>query len=64
MEDLLTVLAEKTDPADYPYADEIDQQVPMYDATRLQGLAATAERRSTYRPNWRGRSARGPASSY
>jgi ectoine hydroxylase-related dioxygenase (phytanoyl-CoA dioxygenase family) len=36
LEDLLTVLAEKTDPADYAYAEDIEQQVPLYDAARVR----------------------------
>jgi ectoine hydroxylase-related dioxygenase (phytanoyl-CoA dioxygenase family) len=37
-EDLLRILAEQTDPADYAYADTIEQQVPLYDATRLRAV--------------------------
>lgn len=36
LEDLLTVLKQQTDPADYPYAERIEQQVPVYDAARIR----------------------------
>ena len=36
LEDLLTVLKERTDPADYPHAERIEQQVPVYDAPRIR----------------------------
>ena len=36
LEDLLTVLKQQTDPADYPYAERIEQQVPLYDAVRIR----------------------------
>jgi ectoine hydroxylase-related dioxygenase (phytanoyl-CoA dioxygenase family) len=36
LDDLLTVLKEQTDPADYPHAEHIEQQVPMYDASRVR----------------------------
>lgn len=34
--DLLKVLEDRTDPADYPFADAIEQQVPLYDAARIR----------------------------
>jgi len=34
--DLLTVLKERTDPADYPHAELIEHQVPLYDAARIR----------------------------
>jgi ectoine hydroxylase-related dioxygenase (phytanoyl-CoA dioxygenase family) len=42
LEDLLTVLAEKTDPADYPYAEDVKLQVPLYDAARLRAAEPRA----------------------
>jgi ectoine hydroxylase-related dioxygenase (phytanoyl-CoA dioxygenase family) len=36
LEDLLTVLAERTDLADYPYAEAVEQEVLLYDAARLR----------------------------
>jgi ectoine hydroxylase-related dioxygenase (phytanoyl-CoA dioxygenase family) len=36
LDELLAVLKEQTDPADYPYADSIEHQVPVYDATRIR----------------------------
>jgi ectoine hydroxylase-related dioxygenase (phytanoyl-CoA dioxygenase family) len=36
LEDLLQVLKEQTDAADYPYAERIEQQVPLYDAARIR----------------------------
>src|SRR5437867_546012 len=36
LDDLLTVLKEQTDAADYPYAERIEQQVPVYDAARVR----------------------------
>ncbi|GAA0963719.1 phytanoyl-CoA dioxygenase family protein [Kribbella koreensis] len=36
LEDLLAVLRTGTDPAGYPYADAIEQQVPLYDAARIR----------------------------
>src|SRR6266516_413523 len=36
LEDLLTVLKQQTDPADYPHAERIEQQVPVYDALRIR----------------------------
>ncbi|WUJ75544.1 phytanoyl-CoA dioxygenase family protein [Kribbella soli] len=36
LDDLLTVLEDKTDPADYPHAAAVEQQVPVYDATRVR----------------------------
>lgn len=36
LEDLLKVLEDRTDPADYPFADTIEQEVPLYDAARLR----------------------------
>jgi ectoine hydroxylase-related dioxygenase (phytanoyl-CoA dioxygenase family) len=42
LDDLLTVLKDRTDPADYPHAATIEQQVPVYDANRIR----TAEPRA------------------
>jgi ectoine hydroxylase-related dioxygenase (phytanoyl-CoA dioxygenase family) len=36
LDDLLTVLEDRTDPADYPFADEVEQQVLLYDAARIR----------------------------
>jgi ectoine hydroxylase-related dioxygenase (phytanoyl-CoA dioxygenase family) len=36
LDDLLTVLKDRTDPADYPSAAAIEQQVPVYDAARVR----------------------------
>ncbi|MEV6417522.1 phytanoyl-CoA dioxygenase family protein [Kribbella sp. NPDC051718] len=36
LQDLLTVLEDRTDPADYAFARTIEQQVPLYDADRLR----------------------------
>lgn len=36
LDDLLTVLKEQTDAADYPHAELIEQQVPVYDAARIR----------------------------
>jgi ectoine hydroxylase-related dioxygenase (phytanoyl-CoA dioxygenase family) len=36
LDGLLTVLKEQTDAADYPYAERIEQQVPVYDAARVR----------------------------
>ncbi|HET6987308.1 MAG TPA: phytanoyl-CoA dioxygenase family protein [Kribbella sp.] len=36
LDDLLTVLKAQTEPADYPHAAQIEQQVPLYDASRLR----------------------------
>lgn len=36
LDDLLTVLEDRTDPADYPFADEVEQQVLVYDAARIR----------------------------
>jgi hypothetical protein len=36
LDDLLTVLKERTDAADYPHAELIEQQVPVYDAARIR----------------------------
>ncbi|TDD26354.1 phytanoyl-CoA dioxygenase [Kribbella turkmenica] len=36
LDDLLTLLKEQTDAADYPHAERIEQQVPVYDATRIR----------------------------
>ncbi|MEU4393570.1 phytanoyl-CoA dioxygenase family protein [Kribbella sp. NPDC023855] len=36
LDDLLTVLEDRTDPADYPFADEVEQQVLRYDAARIR----------------------------
>jgi ectoine hydroxylase-related dioxygenase (phytanoyl-CoA dioxygenase family) len=36
LEDLLQVLKEQTEGADYPYAERIEQQVPLYDAARIR----------------------------
>jgi ectoine hydroxylase-related dioxygenase (phytanoyl-CoA dioxygenase family) len=36
LDDLLTVLEDRTDPADYPFADAIEQEVPLYDAERIR----------------------------
>jgi ectoine hydroxylase-related dioxygenase (phytanoyl-CoA dioxygenase family) len=35
LDDLLAVLKQQTDPTDYPYAERIEQQVPVYDAARI-----------------------------
>jgi len=45
LEDLLTVLADKTEQHDYPYAAGVDQQVLVYDAARLSDVAATTSGR-------------------
>ncbi|TDW15000.1 phytanoyl-CoA dioxygenase family protein [Kribbella kalugense] len=42
LDDLLTVLKDQTDPADYPHAATVEQQVPVYDAARIR----TAEPRA------------------
>jgi len=39
LEDLLTVVAERTDPADYPYASQVDHEVLVYDAARLRAAS-------------------------
>jgi ectoine hydroxylase-related dioxygenase (phytanoyl-CoA dioxygenase family) len=36
LEDLLQILKEQTDATDYPYAERIEQQVPLYDAARIR----------------------------
>ncbi|WBQ03843.1 phytanoyl-CoA dioxygenase family protein [Kribbella sp. CA-293567] len=36
LDDLLAVLRTETDPADYPFAETIEQQVPLYDAPRIR----------------------------
>ncbi|MEV8373418.1 phytanoyl-CoA dioxygenase family protein [Kribbella sp. NPDC056861] len=36
LDDLLAVLRTDTDPADYPFAESIEQQVPLYDAARIR----------------------------
>ncbi|WP_433166695.1 phytanoyl-CoA dioxygenase family protein [Kribbella sp. CA-247076] len=36
LDDLLTVLKDQTDATDYPLAERIEQQVPVYDAARLR----------------------------
>jgi ectoine hydroxylase-related dioxygenase (phytanoyl-CoA dioxygenase family) len=36
LDDLLTVLEDKTDPTDYPHAAAVEQQVPVYDAARVR----------------------------
>lgn len=36
LDDLLTVLKDRTDPADYPHAASIEQQVPVYEAARTR----------------------------
>lgn len=36
LEDLLEVLTERTDAADYPFADAIEQEVPLYEAARIR----------------------------
>ncbi len=43
LEDLLTVVAERTDPADYPYASQVDHEVLVYDAARLRGASDTRD---------------------
>jgi ectoine hydroxylase-related dioxygenase (phytanoyl-CoA dioxygenase family) len=34
--DLLKVLEDRTEPADYPFAEAIEQEVPLYDAARIR----------------------------
>ena len=58
LEDLLEVLEDHTDPADYPFAEEIVQEVPLYDAARLR-----KEDPLEVQASWPARSMRGPASS-
>ena len=36
LDDLLTVLKDQTDPADYPHAGVVEHQVPVYDAARVR----------------------------
>ncbi|MEV5966620.1 phytanoyl-CoA dioxygenase family protein [Kribbella sp. NPDC051952] len=36
LDDLLTVLKQETNPADYPHAEQIEQQVPLYDADQVR----------------------------
>ncbi len=45
LSDLLEVLAERTDLADYPHADRVEQEVLVYDAATLRHTAATTRRR-------------------
>jgi len=45
LEDLLTVLADKTEQHDYPHAAGVDQQLLVYDAARLTEVAATTSGR-------------------
>jgi ectoine hydroxylase-related dioxygenase (phytanoyl-CoA dioxygenase family) len=45
LEDLLTVLADKTEQHEYPYAAEVEDQVLLYDATRLRQIASTPDGR-------------------
>ncbi len=44
IDDLLAVLAERTDPHEYPLAAEVVDEVLVYDATRLLGAPAEAAR--------------------
>ncbi|KPI10543.1 Phytanoyl-CoA dioxygenase [Actinobacteria bacterium OK074] len=40
-----SLVEQRTDPADHPSAERIEQNVPLYDSDRLRALAATAEGR-------------------
>ncbi|MFI6681122.1 phytanoyl-CoA dioxygenase family protein [Kribbella sp. NPDC050470] len=42
LDDLLTVLKEPTDAADYPHATRIEHQVPVYDAARIRSAEPRA----------------------
>ncbi|MFC6155208.1 phytanoyl-CoA dioxygenase family protein [Kribbella jiaozuonensis] len=42
LDDLLAVLKDQTDPAEYPQAATIEQQVPVYDAARVRAADARA----------------------
>ena len=42
LDDLVTVLKDQTDPADYPHAEQIEQHVPVYDANRIRGAEPRA----------------------
>jgi ectoine hydroxylase-related dioxygenase (phytanoyl-CoA dioxygenase family) len=42
LDDLLTVLKDQTDPADYPHAATIEQQIPVYDAARIRAAEPRA----------------------
>ena len=57
LEDLLEVLAARTDPADYPHADAVVDEVLVYDSARLRRSP-----RPRCPPSWSGRCPTGPAS--
>ncbi len=40
-----SLVEQSTDPADHPLAERVEQNVPLYDSSRLRDLAATAEGR-------------------
>jgi ectoine hydroxylase-related dioxygenase (phytanoyl-CoA dioxygenase family) len=42
LDDLVTVLKDQTDPADYPHAEQVEQQIPMYDPNRIRGAEPRA----------------------
>lgn len=42
---LIDVVSAKTDPADYPHADAVEQGVLIYDSARLAAAADAAGRR-------------------
>ena len=45
LDDFRALVEQVTDSRDYPLADSVDRNVPLYDGDRLRALAATPERR-------------------
>lgn len=46
LEDLVSIVAQATDQADYPLADRVEQNVLIYDSARLRDASATPEGRA------------------
>src|SRR5882672_7415867 len=45
LDDFRALVEQITDPREYPLADSVDRNVPLYDGDRLRALAATPQRR-------------------
>ncbi len=61
--DLLAVLTEQTDLADYPHATRVEREVLVYDWAACGLRRRTTPAGTTSRPSWHARCVTGPGSS-
>src|SRR2546421_850772 len=50
--DFRAIVERTTDPADYPFADAIEKNIPLYDGARVREAAADPETRKALLAEW------------